>query len=41
MGALSRLWLPARPPPIDSIHGIIGTEKNHLKNQQHLDSLKN
>ena len=32
---------PPIPPPIDSIHDITGTEKNHLKNQQHLDSLKN
>ena len=28
-----------RPPPIDSICDITGTEKNHLKNQQHSSSL--
>ena len=31
--------LPARPPPIDSIRDITGTEENHPKNQQHLSSL--
>ena len=30
---------PARPPPIDSIRDITGTEKNHPKNQQHSSSL--
>ena len=30
---------PARPPPIDSIRDITGTEKNRLKNQQHSSSL--
>ena len=29
---------PARPPPIDSFGDITGAGKNHLKNQQHLDS---
>ena len=42
MGALTHLWLPTRPrlppapptrpPPIDSIRDITGTEKNCLKN---------
>ena len=27
-----------RPPPIESIHDITGTEKNYLKNQQLLNS---
>ena len=30
---------PSHPPPIDSIRDITGTEKNCLKNQQHLNSL--
>ena len=32
---------PSHPllPPIDSIRDITGTEKNYLKNQQHLNSL--
>ena len=29
---------PARPPPIESIRDITGTEKNCLKNQQLLNS---
>ena len=29
---------PAQPPPIDSIREITGAGKNHLKNQQHLNS---
>ena len=27
---------PTRPPPIDSIHVITEVEKNHLKNQGHI-----
>ena len=46
MGALPRLRLPTRPhhppptrpPPIESIRDITGTEKNCLKNQQLLNS---
>ena len=41
MGALPRLRLPTRPhrpPPIESIRDITGTEKNCLKNQQRLNS---
>ena len=49
MGALPRLRLPTRPhrpphppptrpPPIESIRDITGTEKNYLKNQQLLNS---
>ena len=49
MGALPRLRLPTRshhpphppptrPPPIESIRDITGTEKNCLKNHQLLNS---
>ena len=41
MGALPRLRLPTRsqrPPPIESIRDITGTEKNCLKNQQDSNS---
>ena len=31
--------LASHSPPIDSIRDITGTEKNHLKNQQHSSSL--
>ena len=51
MVALARLWLPtpaspqpppACPPPTwtPSVIHITGVEKNYLKNQQHLKSLK-
>ena len=38
IGALPRLRLPTRPPPIDSIRDITGAEKNNLKNQQQSSS---
>ena len=38
-GCFTRLRLPTRPPPIDSIRNIAGTEEKYPKNQQHLSSL--
>ena len=31
MGALPRLWLPTRPPPIESIRDITGAKKTIKK----------